>query len=463
MEDGERDRQMASPDDSPDSSPPNPSFRITPRNNFLRTISTKEPSFAQIFPPTVSPPRLSNPTRPTSPLSSPFHRFTASKTAAAAATPAGSEASYRCISSLLKKDGQILSIAVSSNLMYTGSEGNVIRVWKLPELIECDRLKTKASMAVALAVSNDRVYAAFADLKIRVWRRVWDGSLKHVRLGTIPKTGGYVRSYLAGKDKMVKHLGPITFLAISTADDILYSASVDRTVKVWRISDLRCIETFPAHPDTINALLIAEDDGVLFTASDDATVRVWRRDLHGGSRPHSLIVTLPAKHSPVKCLSLSPDNDVLYGGCSDGYIHFWLKGLFSGQIQYGSCLQGHTHAVLCMASVGNVLVTASADSTSRVWARSQDGQHCCLAVLAGHRGPIRCVAAYHGGSTPSSSGGADGDGQLGIGDDHDREDGCTMICTGSLDGVLKLWKVTSSVNSSARDCSAKAGTDYFEL
>ncbi|XP_030526510.1 protein JINGUBANG-like [Rhodamnia argentea] len=460
MEDGERDGQMASPDDSPNSSPPNPSFRITPRRKFLRTISTKEPSFAEIFPPTISPPRLSNPTLPTSPLSSPLRRFTASKTAAAAVA---SEASYRCISSLLKKDGQILSIAVSGNLMYTGSEQNVIRVWKLPELIECDRLKTKASMAIALAVSNDMVYAAFADFKIRVWRRVWDGRLKHVRLGTIPKTGGYVRSYIAGKDKMVKHLGPITSLAVSTADDILYSSSVDRTVKVWRISDLRCIETFHAHPDAINALLVAEDDGVLFTASDDATVRVWRRDLCGGSRPHSLTVTLPAKQSPVKSLSLSPDSDALYGGCSDGYVHFWLKGWFSGQLQYGGCLQGHTHAVLCMASVGNVLVTASADLTSRVWARSQDGQHCCLAVLVGHRGPIRCVAAYHEGPMPSSSGGADGDGQLGSGDDHDREDGCTMICTGSLDGVLKLWKVTNSVNSSARDCSSKAGTDYFDI
>ncbi|KAF8027579.1 hypothetical protein BT93_E0479 [Corymbia citriodora subsp. variegata] len=410
MEDGARDPQMASPDDSPGSSPPNPSFRITtPHENFRRTTSTKAPSFADIFPLTFSPPRRSLQALPASPIASPLpHRFSSSSTSAAA--------SYRCISSFLKKDGQILSLAVSGDLIYTGSERNVIRVRKLPALVECGRLKTKASMAVALAVSGDRVCAAFSDLKIRVWRRVRDGSWKHVRLGT------------------AKHLGPITSLAINAAGDILYSASVDRTVKVWCVSDFRCIETFHAHPDSVNALLVAHHDGALFTASDDATVRVWRRDLCGGSRPHSLTVTLPAKYSPVKSLALSPDGNVLYGGCSDGYVHFWHKGWLTGQLQYGGCLQGHTHAVLCMATAGNSLVTGSADSTSRVWARGQDGQHRCLAVLMGHKGPIRCVAAYREGMTPSASG-----------DDHDHEDGGPMICTGSLDGVLKLWKATRLV------------------
>lgn len=72
-------------------------------------------------------------------------------------------------------------------------------------------------------------------------------------------------------------MGPITSLAINISDNILYSASVDKTVKVWRISDLKCIENIPAHSEPINAIVVA-DDGILYTASDDATVRVWRRN-----------------------------------------------------------------------------------------------------------------------------------------------------------------------------------------
>ncbi|XP_041017354.1 protein JINGUBANG-like isoform X1 [Juglans microcarpa x Juglans regia] len=433
-------------------SPPNLSFTIRPGaaastpTKFSRSISTKEPSFSH-FP--YTPPRLSAPTTlskslHTSPLASPLHSPVPTK------IPDLHSAAYQCVSSVLKKDGQILSIAVSNGFVYTGSDANAIRIWRLPEFAECGQLKTKACMVVALVVSNERVYAAYGDGKIRVWRRTSDhGGLKHIRLATIPKTGSYVRSYIAGKDKtQMKHTGPITALAISASDDILYSASLDKTVKVWRISDLKCIETIQAHPEPINAIAVA-DDGVLFTASDDATVKVWRRNFCRGDQPHSLTVTLPAKSSPVKSLALTQDGGVLYGGCTDGYINYWLMGWFSGQLNYGGALQGHTHAVMCLASVASYVVSGSADATCRVWIREQDGgQHTCVAVLVGHRGPIRSITAFSGA----------------LGEDQSStEDGFT-ICTGSLDGVLKVWHVTcKNVKSSSLQSPARSGSEYFEL
>ncbi|KAM1219549.1 protein JINGUBANG-like [Malus sylvestris] len=446
---------MASLDYS-SNSPKTPSFASTPKtptnNNtqnlqsrFFRSISTKDaPSFSNF--PYTPPHRTNSPSSHTqslhaSPTASPLHPLQSS-------SPSKNPdllTAYRCISSVLKKDGQILSVAASNGLVYTGSASNLIRVWKLPEFTECGQLKTKACMVVAMEVSHDKVYAAYGDGKVRVWQRTWDGGLKHVRLATIPKTGSYVRSlYIAaGKDKM--HMGAITSLAINVSEDILYSASIDRTVKVWRISDLKCIETIKAHAGPINEIIIA-DDGVLYTASDDATVRVWRRNFcRGDQLPHSLTVTLPAKYSPVKTLTLTPDGGVLYGGCTDGYIHYWLKGWFSGQLQYGGALQGHTHAVMCLASVANYVVSGSADSTSRIWSRDvEDGQHTCLAVLVGHRGPIRCVTAFSG--------------RLG----DEAEDGCT-ICTGSLDGVLKVWRVTCTNKIADNLCSAQSECEYFQL
>ncbi|KAF9613436.1 hypothetical protein IFM89_008266 [Coptis chinensis] len=431
---------MASID--PRNSPsPHYSFNV---NRLFRSISTKESSFSHL--PQFSPPRHSTssitlpfkPTPPPSPQpSSTFpnpdkHQLNIEKF----------QSSQRCICSMLKKDGRILSIAISNGLVYTGSESNYIRIWKLPEFTECGKLKSKTGMVYALAVSNDQLFAAYSDCKIRVWRRTWDGIPTHVRIATIPKLGNYVRNYIAGKDKkMTKHMGPISSLAISISDDLLYSASTDKTVKVWRISDHKCIETIQAHPEPVNAVVVG-DDGVLYTASDDATVRVWRRNFCNGDRPHSLTITLPAKQSPVKVLALTTDSGFLYGGCTDGYIHYWLKGWFSGQLQYGGALQGHTHAIMCITSVSNYVVSGSADLTSRVWVRERDGQHNCLAVLQGHRGPIRCLNAFT-------------DKVLG-----DNEDGCT-VCTGSLDGTLKVWRVSHSCDSSRS--SPQAGKEYFEL
>lgn len=94
-------------------------------------------------------------------------------------------------------------MSLSNGLVYTGSDSNVIRVWKLPEFTECGQLRTKACRVVAIEVSNDTVYAAYGDGKIRIWRRTWDRGLKHVRLGTIPKKVGSVRSYILGRDKTV--------------------------------------------------------------------------------------------------------------------------------------------------------------------------------------------------------------------------------------------------------------------
>ena len=56
-------------------------------------------------------------------------------------------------------------------------------------------------------------------------------------------------------------------------NDFLYSGSWDKTVKVWRISDLKCIETIDAHDDAVNAVIVGPD-GLLFTGSDDYTVKI---------------------------------------------------------------------------------------------------------------------------------------------------------------------------------------------
>lgn len=211
---------MASPIDL---EPPNslsssaPSFAIRPDNNnnnhlnnsFLRSLSTKEPlNFSEQLP--YSPPRLSTSALPSNTYSQPSTprlSFTLNNPSTKSVDedhPDFHQTSYRCISSVLKKDGQILSVAVSNGLVYTGSQANLIRVWKLPEFTECDHLKTRASsMVVSLQVSNDMIYAAYGDCKIRVWRRTWEGVIKHVRVATIPKVGSYVRSYISGRDKMV--------------------------------------------------------------------------------------------------------------------------------------------------------------------------------------------------------------------------------------------------------------------
>ncbi|XVF29560.1 hypothetical protein REPUB_Repub15cG0131800 [Reevesia pubescens] len=105
---------------------------------FLRSISTKEASFTGFH---CSPPRYSTATATlhSSPLSSPFRTFSLNPSN----HPISLNASYKCLSSVLKKDGQILSMAISNGIIYTGSDTNLICIWKLPEYADCGVLKTR--------------------------------------------------------------------------------------------------------------------------------------------------------------------------------------------------------------------------------------------------------------------------------------------------------------------------------
>ena len=56
---------------------------------------------------------------------------------------------------------------------------------------------------------------------------------------------------------------------------LLYSGSWDRTLKVWRITDLKCLESIRAHDDAVNA--VAADAGIVYFGSADGRVKAWEK------------------------------------------------------------------------------------------------------------------------------------------------------------------------------------------
>ncbi|KAG9456161.1 hypothetical protein H6P81_000669 [Aristolochia fimbriata] len=420
---------------------PSSSSPLTPRRHgkLYRSRSSSQSS--------SSPPLFPSPPRASSYSLNPHHQYAFTSSPSLSSLPSFpaidvDDRTHTCVSSVQKSDGGILSMAISGRLVYTGSPSNAIRVWRLPELTECGQLKTKARMVRALSVSDKYVFAAYGDAKIRVWRRSSTSMVTtHVRIATNPTLSDYLHRYLIGRDQR-KHSGNVSSLDTSYSGNLLYSASGDTTVKVWQIPDLKCIETIQAHTRAVNAL-VTGPEGVLYTASEDSTIRVWQWNSLEENGRHSLTLTLSAKSSPVKALSLTKDGSVLYAGCTDGCVYYWLRGLGSSHLQYGGALQGHYHAVMCLASVSDHVVSGSADSTCRVWARGIDGEYNCVAVLEGHRGPIRCVVAFRNRFS------------------RDDDQNAFMVCTASMDGALKLWRIADG-ETTATTPQADGG-DYFKL
>ncbi|GAU14221.1 hypothetical protein TSUD_307810 [Trifolium subterraneum] len=302
---------------------------------------------------------------------------------------------YHCIASLHRHEGNIYSIAVSKGFIFTGSNSSRIRVWKQPDCMDKGYLKSSSGGVRAILACNNMVFSTHKDHKIRIWNFNVSENFKSKKVATLPrKTKNSILNFNRTKHNNHKHKETISCMAYYHSEGLLYTGSHDRTVKAWRISDRKCVDSFLAHEDHVNSILVNQDDGCVFTCSSDGSVKIWRRVYTENS--HTLTMTLKFQPSPVNALALSSsfNHCFLYSGTSDGMINFWEKERLCYRFNHGGFLQGHRFAVLCVETVGNMIFSGSEDTTIRVWRREEEScYHECLMVLDGHRGPVRCLAA----------------------------------------------------------------------
>lgn len=362
------------------------------------------------------------------------------------------------IGSLLREEGHVYSMAVKEGTLYTGSESRNIRVWK--NFSDAGGFKSGSGLVKAIVVSDskdNRVFTGHLDGKIRIWTR------KGKRVGTLPKLGEYLKNSINPRNYVevrrnhkvpkIKHFDAVSCLALNEESGLLYSGSWDKTIKVWRISDGKCLESIEAHDDAINSIVVGFG-GLVLSGSADGTVKVWRRELQGNETKHFEVRTLLKQESAVTSLAVADDvtgSSVLYCGSSDGLVNFWERE--KEELVYGGVLRGHKLAVLCLAAAGSLVLSGSADKTICVWRREKDssGAHTCLAVLAGHEGPVKCLAAEQDrdndeNNNDNSQYKSDFDHTYVEEEDEDEEEQPRqwIVYSGSLDKSIRIWRVSEN-------------------
>ncbi|KAL6637463.1 hypothetical protein ACP70R_025035 [Stipagrostis hirtigluma subsp. patula] len=347
----------------------------------------------------------------------------------------GGDAATGLIASLVKENGKVYSLAAAGDVLYTGTDSDNVRVWR--DRRELAGFRTGSGLVKAIVVAADgRVFTGHRDGKVRVWRADAGDPAVHRRVGTLPATGDFLVSSVnpscyvetrRGRSRRravwLRHSDAVSCLSLDDGAGLLYSASWDRTFKVWRVSDSRCLESVPAHDDAINTVAAAGFDGLVLTGSADGTVKVWRREAAAGDRTsHVLERVLRNGESAVNAIAVCAEERVVYVGTSDGLVTYWRWS--HGEPRYGGVLVGHDMAVMCLAVSGRVVVSGSADRTLCVWRRDgAEAEHVRLAVLAGHTGPVKCVAV-------ADEGEADGGERW------------FVVYSGSLDGSVKVWRLS---------------------
>ncbi|XP_074288219.1 protein JINGUBANG-like [Silene latifolia] len=366
----------------------------------------------------------------------------------------------RCITTLKTLNHHhITCMTVHKNLLYVAA-GDKINVFDLTTLFLTNNHAFSSNgrdlslggggfIKSILFYNHANVLTAHQDGKIRAWKR-------HRFVGTLPTLRDKVRRFVWGKNYVkvrrgkkklwIEHYDVVSDLACNESNGVvyLYSVSWDKSLKIWRGSDFKCLETVTAHDDAINAVTVSVN-GRVYTGSADGKIKVWDRasksnnsnSINNNSNNnlverHILVDVMEMhKSTGVNALALSRDGKVLLSGGCDGAIAVWeIDDVEDRMVEIG-VLEGHYGPILCLIrldyegnnDVGNwdLFVSGSADRTVRIWGGWRGGFYHCLGVLEGHSQPVRSVAV----ARPPESG----------------LDGVIWVCSGSLDGEIKIWQV----------------------
>ncbi|KAK9284904.1 hypothetical protein L1049_024085 [Liquidambar formosana] len=370
---------------------------------------------------------LINAAESSSPYDAPSSPLNNSPWSSHVAQPEESNSSLNVLmGSLLREEGHIYSLAASGDLLYTGSDSKNIRVWKNQK--EFSGFKSNSGLVKAIVISARKIFSGHQDGKIRVWKVSAKKPSVHKRIGTLPTLKEYIKHSIkpskyveVGHNRnalWIKHFDAISCLCMNEDQTLLYSASWDKTFKVWRISDLKCLESINAHDDAVNSV-VAGFDGLVLSGSADGTVKVWRREFQGKGTKHFFSQTLLKQECAVTALAVNQDATFVYCGSSDGIVNFWER---ENQFSHGGVLRGHKLAVLCLAAAGKLVFSGSADMGICVW-RREENDHTCLSVLTGHTGPVKCLAVEES-------------------QESKADDRRWIVYSGSLDKSVKMWSVS---------------------
>ncbi|NQT34894.1 caspase family protein, partial [bacterium] len=139
------------------------------------------------------------------------------------------------------------------------------------------------------------------------------------------------------------------------------SGSVDNTIKLWSITDGRCLKTLKGHEDWVRSVSFSPDGSLLASGSNDHTIKLW---LVSDGR---LVRTLIGHSKGVESVSFSPVGSILASGSNDHTIKLW-------SITDGRCLktlEGHSKNVnsVSVSPDGSLLASGSDDNTIKLWIR----------------------------------------------------------------------------------------------
>ncbi|KAA0714746.1 Dynein assembly factor with WDR repeat domains 1 [Triplophysa tibetana] len=188
------------------------------------------------------------------------------------------------------------------------------------------------------------------------------------------------------------HILPLTNVAFNKSGSRFITGSYDRTCKIWDTASGEELYTLQGHKNVVYAIAFNNPYGdKVATGSFDKTCKLW------SAETGKCFYTFRGHMAEIVCLAFNPQSTLVATGSMDTTAKLW--DVESGEeactlavwdVDSGQCLAtllGHSDEILdvCFNYIGQLIATASADGTSRVYS-AETFQ--CLCTLQGHKEEI---------------------------------------------------------------------------
>ncbi|MBE8471492.1 nSTAND1 domain-containing NTPase [Streptomyces justiciae] len=271
---------------------------------------------------------------------------------------------------------------------------------------------------------------------------------------------------------LLGHTGAVYLTSFSPDGRTLATASYDRTVRLWDVSDPArpkpLGKPLTGHTSWVSSAVFSPDGHTLASASDDGTIRLW--DVRQPSRPRSLGAPLTGHDGTIYLVAFSPDGRTLASAGDDHTVRLWNVTDPARPEPLGRPLTGSTAAVRSVAFSpdGRTLAAGGDDDTIRLWDTTDPREPEPLgSPLTGHTGIIHSVAFSPDGRTLASGSTDDTVRLWNVADPHAAEplgtplaghtgpvwsvafspDG-TRLAAASADSTASLWNVANPASPS---------------
>lgn len=187
----------------------------------------------------------------------------------------------------------------------------------------------RGSQAECIVADDKNLYSGSSDGSLGIWDPV---GLKHV--------GNFKSGHSKAVKSLVLHKGN------------LYSAGSDAVIKEWDIENQKVLNEAKDKGE-INSICL--QDNLIFSGSNDKTVKIW------DNRTYKCTATLTSHTRAVKCLYVL--GNYLFSGSNDQQVLVW--SLQTNTVLTN--LQGHEGWIKCLTGTRSTLFSGSHDETIRVW------------------------------------------------------------------------------------------------